>query len=612
MDLTDLLYFCVIGANVVLGLVIFFRGKPSAANFTFAAMTFVIAFWSYSAYSANALAYVRDPGILFWAKMANLSTFPVPALFMYFVILFPEKPKVAWWQTMLVLMPIPLFTFLLKYDLILKAVVFLPDGALELVFGEMYGLFVIYFVVYVLLAFFFLGRKYKKLTGIARMQVRYVFLGTLISVLIGSITNLFLPLLGVTYAWHEYHMIGPISPIFFTIMVSTAIIRYRFMDLRSIIGKSIVYSTMAGFVTALYFGFIFIMARFFQTLSGNYSFVIGVSMFFVLALMFGPLKNRLEKWVDSLFFKTKFDYERTIKEASAAMGLISDRDRLLKLTAKLIKRRMSLSGAALFLLDEKSDRFVAKAAEGASKDLQASTISANYHVVEYMEKTRKPVSKHELEKQLSDVFMSAEDTSEIRAVLSDLEMLKAVLCVPSILKGRMIAFLCLGTKLSEDPFSVEDVDFLITLANQNAIFIENAVLLEKEKESIRIVADAEAREKYTEMLEKTNRQLIETRQELVRSERFSAVTMLTISLQHEINNPLTAVLAQTQALLMKMDREPGCLGESFIKEHIKVVEHETLRIRDLLRNLAKITEPIVKEYMPGINMIDINASAGGQ
>ncbi|MFA5104987.1 MAG: histidine kinase N-terminal 7TM domain-containing protein [Candidatus Margulisiibacteriota bacterium] len=612
MELIDLLYFCVIGANLILGLVILLRGRPSAVNFTFAALAFFIAFWSYSTYVANTIAYLRDPAILFWAKMANVASFPIPSLFLYFITAFPEKPKIPLWQTVLIFIPVPLLMLLLAYDRILKAVEFLPNGSIDLVFGDLYGLFVAYFVSYFLLSFLMLIKKHKKLKGVARMQIRYVSIGAAVPILIGSFTNLFLPLLNVSYAWHEYHMIGTLSPVFFTIMVSSAIIQYRFMELRTILGKSIVYSVMAGFISVLYFGFVYIAARFFQALSGNYSFIIGILLFFLFVLIFEPLKNKLEEWVDRLFFRTKFDYEKTLKETSMAMSLISDRDRLLKLTAKLVKRRMNLSGAALFLFDQKNDKFTAKAAEGTSKDLISYTLSSNYPIIEFMEKTRKPVSKYELERQVSDILMSPDDISEIKAVLADLEKLKAGLAVPSILKNETLAFLCLGPKLSEEPFSIEDVNFLITLANQNAIFIENAVLLEKEKDSIKIIADAEAREKYTEMLENTNRQLVETRQELVKSERLSTVTMLAISLQHEINNPLTSVLAQTQGLLMKMDKEPGCLSEEFIKDRIKTVERETIRIRDLLRNLARITDPIVKEYMPGVDMIDINASAGNQ
>jgi len=609
MELIDLLYFIAIGANIILGFIVLLRGRPSSVTISFSILAFFMAFWSYSTYTANLYALSGNPEVLLWAKMANVATFPIPALFLYFSMVFPEKKAMSFLKTMLVFLPVPVMLAFLWQDRILRAVIFLQNGSLSLVFGDLYGLFVVYFVSYVLLSFIILARKHRENTGIARTQIKYVLIGASVPIFIGSLTNLFLPLLNVTYAWYEYHMIGSISPLFLTAMATSAIVQYRFMDLRSILGKGIVYSVLAGFITAIYFGFLYLVARSFQKMSGNYSFIIGITLFFLFALVFEPLKGRLEVWVDKIFFRTRFDYEKTLKETSAAMSLISDRDRLLKLTAKLIKRRMSLTGAVLFIFDDKNDRFVAKAAEGANKGLLESTMSLNYPIIEYMERTRKPVDKQEIEKKLSEEFVSGSEIKELESVLWDLEKLSSVLCVPSILKNKMTAFVALGQKLSEEPFNVEDVNFLITLANQNAIFIENAMLVEKEREAIRIVADAEARQKYTSMLEKTNEDLLKTREELVRSERLSTVTMLAVSLQHEINNPLTSVIAQTQTLLMRMDKE--AVDEGFIKERIRTIERESVRIRDLLRNLAKITDPIIKEYMPGVDMIDINASAEG-
>jgi len=42
---------------------------------------------------------------------------------------------------------------------------------------------------------------------------------------------------------------------------------------------------------------------------------------------------------------------------------------------------------------------------------------------------------------------------------------------------------------------------------------------------------------------------------------------------------------------------------------MKKIEIEARRIREILRNLAHITEPIIREYMPGVEMIDLTASS---
>jgi K+-sensing histidine kinase KdpD len=380
------------------------------------------------------------------------------------------------------------------------------------------------------------------------------------------------------------------------------------MGFNIILGKGIVYSILAGSVTALYFGFLYLVARLFQGISGNYSLLIGLFFFFLFSVAFEPLRDRLQEWVDKTFFKSRFDYEKTLKETSTAMSLLTDRDRLLKLTARLITRRMKLQGVAMFILDEKHDRFEVKGSEGAFKNLSGHTMSSNYALIEYLEETKLPLMRSEIENKVLDVFISEEERKKMEGVLADLTKQDMFLCVPSIMKNKLVAFIALGNKLSSDMFNKDDLNFLSTLANQSSIFLENTKLLEREKESAKIMAEASTREKYTAMLENVNKQLVETREQLVKAERLTTVTKMTISLQHEINNPLTSVLVQTQALLLKMQQGTN-MPPDYVKERLTTVEREARRIRELLRNLANITEPVSLEYVPGEEMIDIKASS---
>lgn len=384
--------------------------------------------------------------------------------------------------------------------------------------------------------------------------------------------------------------------------------RKRFFSINIILRSVILYSLLAVAITAIYFGFIFIMFNYFKGISRKYALFVGFAFFGFFVIVLDPLKDYLRNSIDKMFFKIELDYEKTLKDTSAAMALLTDMERLLKLTARIVARRMKLRGAVLFLFDEKRNRYELRGAEGACRVLQGTTLSPNYPIIEAMEEGRDVIVKSEIEKKMSNIFLSEFEKKKYGEILSDFSRLKITLVVPSMLKNRLIAFLGLGEKLSEDPFTAEDINFLITLSNQSAISIGNSMLLEKEKESAKKLAEAQTLEKYAQTLEKMNKELIDTREELVKMERFSTVTKFTISLQHEINNPLTSVLAQTQGLLLKMENDPN-VSLDFIREHLHTIEKETKRIRELLRNLAHITEPVVREYMPGVDMIDIKASA---
>lgn len=378
-------------------------------------------------------------------------------------------------------------------------------------------------------------------------------------------------------------------------------------SLKAFLGRSIVYTILAGLISGLYFGFLLFVARVFQGVSGNYSLAIGFLFFIFFAVVFEPLRDRLQKWVDQIFFKTRFNYEKTLKDTSEAMSLLTDTDRLIKLTARLVARRMKLTSAALFLYDEKKDRYAVRGAEGLVKDLSGVTMTSNYPVIEALEESKDVLVRGLIEKRSKDVFLTEQERNKYKEILKDFDSLDSVLFIPSMLKNKLVGFLSMGAKLSGEDFSEEDINFLTTLANQSAIYVENSNLLEREKESAKKIAEAQVKERYAAVLEKTNKELMETREELVKAERLSTMAKLTVSLQHEINNPLTSVLAQTQALQLKLSSNTPPDAE-FVKEKLGTVEREARRIRDLLRNLAHITEPVTREYTPGIEMIDIKAS----
>jgi len=597
-SIVGLAYFFVIGANIILGIVILYRGINSRINLSFSIMMFFIAFWVASSYLTLYFSGLRSEQLAtFWFKMRYLTIIPVPSLFLYFSLIFPENRSKNLLGQYLVFLPVPILYVFQFSGLIAIGIYPLREGGMfEQVYGPFVGLFAVYYLTYFLLTFINLLNKYLKSRGISRVQVQYVFVGTMIPVIIGGLGNLFLPLLGIYFSSDILHIIGPLSTIFIAVMIASAIIKYRFMGFNYVVGRGLVYTILASFITALYFGFLYVMAKFFQTIGGgNYSLFIGILFFFVFAFIFDPIRERVQRFVDMFLFRSKFDYEKTLKQMSSAMNFISNRERLLNLTAKLITKRMRLSGTALFIYDEKNGEFVIKGSGGICKAMLGKSMPLDSPLVEHIEETRYFVMKSEIEKFISDVFISDYEKEKNEKVLSEMNALNITLCVPSVLKGTVIAFLALGSKISGDPFDEEDLAFLSALANQSAIFLENFILVEREKQSAKAIAEAETRQKYAAMLEKINTELLETKEGLIKSERLATLTMLTVTLQNEINAPLDTILKKTDSI-SEVSRHQENFSAVSLSDDISSIESQAKKIREILRNLANITEPIVKDY----------------
>jgi DNA-binding response OmpR family regulator len=88
--------------------------------------------------------------------------------------------------------------------------------------------------------------------------------------------------------------------------------------------------------------------------------------------------------------------------------------------------------------------------------------------------------------------------------------------------------------------------------------------------------------------------------ELARARWLAGIGETTIALQHEINNPLAALLGHAE--LMYMDAEQR--GER--TEALEVVLEQARRIAGIMRRLAALKNPQTVEYVGGARMIDLS------
>jgi signal transduction histidine kinase len=86
----------------------------------------------------------------------------------------------------------------------------------------------------------------------------------------------------------------------------------------------------------------------------------------------------------------------------------------------------------------------------------------------------------------------------------------------------------------------------------------------------------------------------------VKKERLNAIIETAATVNHEINNPLTAVLGNVQLLLMR----GGELDEEIVRK-LKIVEESAIRIKEVTQKLMNISSDNVIEYTSGSKMIDL-------
>ena len=92
----------------------------------------------------------------------------------------------------------------------------------------------------------------------------------------------------------------------------------------------------------------------------------------------------------------------------------------------------------------------------------------------------------------------------------------------------------------------------------------------------------------------------EMQQELQRARWMAGVGEATVTLQHEINNPLTGLLGTAE--LMLMDAEQA--GKP--TDDIRVIVEQAHRITALVRRMGELRDPKSVDYAPGSKMVDLS------
>lgn len=88
-------------------------------------------------------------------------------------------------------------------------------------------------------------------------------------------------------------------------------------------------------------------------------------------------------------------------------------------------------------------------------------------------------------------------------------------------------------------------------------------------------------------------------EELSKARWLAGIGDATLALQHEINNPLSALLGHAELLMMELEEQ----GQS--NELLNVIHEQALRIAEVVRRLRRLKNPESVDYVGGSRMINL-------
>jgi hypothetical protein len=170
--------------------------------------------------------------------------------------------------------------------------------------------------------------RYRRSRGEERQQIKWMaFAASLVGlVFLGGIVTSFIP--GLEYLERGFETMGVLSYAGIPIAVGLAVLRYRLYDIDVLINRALVYGPLTAMLALVYVGGVVGLQAVFRALSGQESTIAVVASTLVIAALFGPLRGRVQGFVDRRFYRSKYDAAKTLEAFGSRLRDQTDLDAL--------------------------------------------------------------------------------------------------------------------------------------------------------------------------------------------------------------------------------------------------------------------------------------------
>lgn len=472
----------------------------------------------------------------------------------HFGLIFPEKKMIVSrhpWLEYLVYVPAGVLAIAFELSL-LTSMGIVASGSLEKILNiKMTTAFTRAFTLLCVVGMLglVLHSLIRSPSSIARQRARIIIFGVGLAFLPPGLIMASVYFLKVYFPWNFLALFVLCYPA----SIAYSIVKHNLFDADTIIKRTVGYIVLTAIVIGIY-------------VAGSLSLNVLISQYhlaqlqafpliltLLILLIFNPLRNRLQSFVDKIFFRQEYNHRAILDEIGGAITSLLDLSEILRRMVRTLVEGMFIDTSSVMLLNSAGE-YQVYLSEGEMKSaLEEVTFKKDEPLVQVIEKQRKPLTKY-------DVFEDPKYEAFRVDCSRNFETLHAVLIVPLVFRDEVIGLVNLGEKKSGKVYNREDIDLLRNIAKQGALAVENAKLHQAKIEAI------EQSKAELEQLNKAKMRALD---------HFS----------HEIKTPLCLVQAQIHLLKRKAEAQPHpILKEQFFK----ITERNLGRISEIQQTTEKI------------------------
>lgn len=467
-------------SSIVLGALVYSRGNDKKLNRDFFMYSASVTSWSIPYFfwlqSTNSIT------ALLWLKLLTLGSITIPIFYSNFVHRLTGIPKNKYATLALYVSAATLSVF--DFSSYLVQGIY-PFAGFEYwpVSGQLYSLFVLYYLVVVLYGTYMLYAGSKKYEGDRGRQLQLIFIGSVIGYG-GGATNF--PL------WFGIHLppVGNIGVTIYSLFVTYAILTQHLFDLKIFFRRTIIYSALLAILFSGFSVIVLLAPTVIPFQTQQQQFFIQFLASLIVGFSFDPLKRWLQDRTDKFLYKKEYAQQNVLQDLSKQLNNVIGLDEALEIVMQTILKTFRVNRAVTYIFQpSEHGTFAVKRIKqiGFTKDTSLM-LSERDFVIEYfcasaqivtLDQMRSQYAQQNVQNEHSrssrrkpvaavDTSLKVRTNARLDVVIKKLASLKAEVMVPLHLGDQFIGLLILSNKLSDDRFTANDIQ-LLGLAGQAAI-----------------------------------------------------------------------------------------------------------------------------------------------
>jgi sigma-B regulation protein RsbU (phosphoserine phosphatase) len=425
----------------------------------------------------------------------------LPALFLHFFLVFPEKKSILRHgvRSYAVLYAPACVFFVWSLPLLLRSPEVVQTVAAQVELFE--SLLAAYFLVSLLIAAIAFVHSYIKTESlVSKRKLRVALWGTICGVVpVSTVTlaaNLF-PAAQIPAERYAFLALLLVPGSF-----GYAIVRYHMFNIDVAVRKSLMYSLLTAFLVAVYLAMVQGLGRLVHSYFGYGSISMSIISLFVIAAIFMPARDRIQSIVDTLFHRRRYDFQSALRRITRKLTESVEPEEVGNVVAEELAVTLKVSSVFVLTYKENTLAVLASSGPGARSGF-TGPITLSDEAMDFLRKLQRAVF-------LMDELREDSSRGVPQEVYDGFARPPVNIIVPLLREAGSVGLVAVGEPRSGEWFSSQDLALLETVARHAAAHLENARLHKEALEKDRLQQEMDVARSIQQALLPTEDPLIPT------------------------------------------------------------------------------------------------------